>query len=63
MNKFITTPEALKIIRQIIGRDIITLPTLIAWIKKYNLGRKIGSRWFINETTFIKYLETNEKEK
>lgn len=27
----------------------VTLPTLISWIKEYELGRKIGGRWRVFE--------------
>lgn len=54
----IGTTQALTLIKEKAGIDI-TLPTLIAWAKKNNLGRQIGSRWFIDKTALVNYLETN----
>jgi hypothetical protein len=51
------TTEALKFIEKETGGVVITLPTLISWIKKYALGRKIGARWYVDKNAFTEYLK------
>lgn len=53
--KTISTDEALGII---IDKELgtITKTTLISWIRKNKLGKKVGGRWRINEEKFFKYL-------
>lgn len=58
----IGTTEALALVREKAGIDI-TLPTLIAWARKNNLGRQFGNRWFIDKDSLIDYLETNNGRK
>jgi len=55
--QLIGTAEALNFVKQETGGVVITLPTLISWIKKYGLGRKIGARWYINKNVLAEYLE------
>jgi hypothetical protein len=54
------------------ARDILysrnikaTLPTLIAWCRKYKLGYMIGGRWQVDKANLIKFIEgrwiTDEK--
>ena len=38
-----------------------TLPTIISWIKKYQFGKKIGGRWYLDEAKFIEFLKGNRK--
>jgi len=33
-----------------------TLPTIIAWIRRYNFGYKLGGRWKINKEAFLEFL-------
>lgn len=58
----IGTTEALALVREKAGIDI-TLPTLIAWVKKNDLGRQFGNRWFIDKAALINYLEINNGRK
>lgn len=53
--KTISTDEALGIV---IDRELgtITKTTLISWVRKNKLGKKVGGRWRINEERFFKYL-------
>ena len=53
--KTISTDEALGIV---IDKELgtITKPTLITWVRKNKLGKKVGGRWRINEEKFFKYL-------
>jgi len=46
--ELIGTSEALKIVQEI-GQICVSLPTLISWIQKYNIGKMIGGRWWINK--------------
>lgn len=54
-NNLITTNEALKMVKEI-GEMNITLKTLLTWIVKYKMGRKIGGRWAIYRSVFLKFL-------
>ena len=58
--EIIGTTEALKIIQKI-GKLSITLPTIISWTQKYNIGKKIGGRWWINKQKLIDYLKQEGK--
>ena len=50
----INTNKALKIAKDY---DLsCTLPSLITWIEKYNLGYKVGGRWYIDKAKFKKFL-------
>lgn len=53
--KTISTDEALGVV---IDKELgtITKPTLISWISKHKLGKKVGGRWRINEQKFFKFL-------
>lgn len=53
--KTISTDEALGVV---IDKELgtITKTTLISWISKYKLGKKVGGRWRINEQKFFKFL-------
>ena len=53
--KTISTDEALGIV---IDKELgtITKTTLISWVRKNKLGKKVGGRWRINEEKFFKYL-------
>lgn len=56
----IGTTEALEIIEDY-GFPI-TLPTLIKWLRRYGLGKKIGGRWFIHKRKLKFYLENGMEE-
>ena len=53
--KTISTDEALGIV---VDKELgtITKTTLISWVRKNKLGKKVGGRWRINEEKFFKYL-------
>ena len=58
--KTISTDEALGlVIENELGT--ITKTTLIAWVRKNKLGKKVGGRWRINEEKFFKYLGVDGK--
>jgi hypothetical protein len=50
----IETKEALEIIERLFRPT--SLPTLIKWCSKYNLGLKIGGRWFVDKIRLIEFL-------
>ena len=54
--RLIGTPEAMEIVRTV-GRITITLPTLIAWVRKHSLGRQIGRRWYIDKELLKRHLK------
>ena len=50
----ISTTEALEIAR---ARGYkITLPTLIKWLGKYGIGKKVFGRWYVDEDKFLYFL-------
>jgi hypothetical protein len=53
---YINTQEALKRIGEL---RVYTpsLPTLIEWIKKYDLGHKVGGRWRVNKEKLDKFMK------
>lgn len=59
-NNLLTTNEAILIVKEI-GEMSITLKTLLTWIVKYKMGRKIGGRWVIYRSMFIKFLNEGSK--
>lgn len=59
-NNFISTNEALKTVKEI-GEMNITLKTLITWVVTYKMGRKIGGRWVIYKSMFLKFLREGSK--
>jgi hypothetical protein len=61
--KMIGTSEALKFVIDH-GPGPITLPTIIEWCGKYDLGVKIGGRWYVYEERLKQFLDKgkiNEK--
>ena len=52
---FISTGEALKLIKDI-AQTTITLKTLLVWVVKHKLGRKIGGRWVIYRSALLKFI-------
>jgi len=52
---FINTNQAMKIIRE---HDIAcTRPSLLSWVEKYHLGKKIAGRWYIDKKRLYKFLK------
>jgi hypothetical protein len=58
--KMIGTPEARDMIERLMGP--VTLPTVIGWCKQYNLGVKIGGRWYLYEDRLQQFLEQGKEE-
>lgn len=59
-DNFLTTNEALKRVKEIGGMSI-TLKTLLTWLVKYKMGRKIGGRWIVYQDSFNKFLTEGSK--
>jgi hypothetical protein len=59
----IKATEALKLMSVETRGISVTLPTLIAWAKKNDFGRRIGHRWFIKKEAFIRFLQEEDKNK
>ena len=65
MKKFLSTAEAHIAIETELG-DTISYPTLIDWIRKYEIGYKIGGRWRVDRIklkSFLKGGNENKKKK
>ena len=54
--KMIGTSDALKFVIDH-GPGPITLPTIIDWCDKYDLGVKIGGRWYVYEERLKQFLD------
>jgi hypothetical protein len=54
-SKMLGTPDALLLVAER-GPEPVTLPTLIDWCRKYNLGVKIGGRWYVYEDRLTQFL-------
>jgi hypothetical protein len=54
--KMIGTSEALKFVIDH-GPQPITLPTIIKWCEQYDLGVKIGGRWYVYEKRLKQFLD------
>lgn len=52
---YINTAQALILIEEEMGWSV-TLPTLIAWLSKNKLGRKIGGRWQVDRNALTEYM-------
>lgn len=39
----------------------VTKPTIITWIRKFKLGKKIGGRWRISEEKYLKFIGVSER--
>ncbi len=59
MIKYISTKEAFHMIENSWMKERYTpnLPTLIAWIKKYNLGFKFTGRWHIDKIKMENFIK------
>lgn len=53
--EYITTAQALDLVSR--SGPPITLPTLLHWIERKNLGRKVMGRWWIDKTALMRYLK------
>lgn len=61
--EYIDTLQACDLIERKMGITI-TLPTLIHWVKKYQLGRQMGgknSKWYIDKAKLLQHLNGNMK--
>ena len=58
--KMIDTSEALKFVEKH-GPKPISLPTIIKWCEQYNLGVKIGGRWYVYEDKLRNFLDKEGK--
>ncbi len=58
MKKYITTNEALEIIKNSWLAESFkpNLTSLITWIKKYNLGYKFAGRWQVDRNKLEKFM-------
>jgi hypothetical protein len=54
---YITTAEAIDLIRsEFQQKKGPSLPTVIGWVQKYNLGHKFVGRWMIDKEKFMHFL-------
>ena len=54
--KYITTKEAIDLIKEISQRTI-TKTTVYKWIRRYNIGYRMGGRWMINKKLLTKFIK------
>lgn len=57
--EYISTNEAIGLIFQA-GFGCVSNQTIISWVTKHNLGRKIGGRWKIDKAKLTNYLAGGE---
>lgn len=55
MVEYITTKEALELLEK--NGHSITLPTMINWISKYDLGEKVAGRWRVNKEKLEEFIK------
>lgn len=53
--KYIDTTTALQLV--FIKGFSISLPTLISWIRTYQIGKKVGGRWRVDRQKLIEMLD------
>ena len=54
---YITTPEAIDIVKtEFMQTKGPSLPNIIGWVKKYDLGYKFVGRWMIDKEKFMAFL-------
>lgn len=55
IKKTLSTKEAMEIV---IDNELgtVTKATLIKWLKRHRLGKKVGGRWRIDEDKFLRFL-------
>jgi len=51
----LTTTEAIKLADQ--HGFPVSRPTIVNWCKKYKIGFRLGYRWKINQSKFVKFLK------
>lgn len=56
--EYVTVPEAMQIVKD--KGFGATKPTIIAWIDKYQIGKKIGGRWYVSKMRLQLILEGKE---
>lgn len=49
-------PKEALILYEQLGFGKVSISTIRLLIKKENLGKKVGGKWFINKDKFIKFL-------
>lgn len=54
--EYIDTVEAQQIILDA-GFGTKSNQTIISWIKRHNLGKKIGGRWALDKSKFERFIE------
>lgn len=59
-SQFIDANMALLLVKEICDLTI-TRKTLLIWLKKNDLGRKVGGRWLIYRDKFTSYLNGEGK--
>jgi len=62
--EWIDTTEALEIFRSHVlakRRYTPNRPTLLAWLKKYDLGYKFAGRWEVDKQKFVDFLDSGIK--
>ena len=59
---YLTTSEARKMVKdKFLLEKAPSLPTIITWVKQYDLGFKFVGRWKIDKEVFIKFLLDRSK--
>ena len=58
---YIDTNSALKMVKDVCGIKV-TRKTLLTWLVKYKMGRKVGGRWVVYLPLFKKFI-SGEAEK
>ncbi len=56
--EYLTVPQAMKIVQE--KGFGATKPTIIPWIEKYQIGKKIGGRWYVSKRRLHLILEGKE---
>lgn len=57
--KLITVIQCIELLAE--NQISASKPTIIAWIKKYNLGKQIGCRWFLYKDKVIDFIAKGDK--
>lgn len=57
--KLITVIQCIELLAE--NQISATKPTVINWIKKYNLGKQVGGRWFLYEDKVLDFISDEEK--
>ena len=54
-------PEGLITLPEAARRASITRMAMIGWCKKYNIGKKTGGRWDVNEKKLAQLLKSRDE--